>query len=247
MIEGTIIRSGLLGEIPSLVFGMSTRLGGVSEQPFGMNVSFRVGDAEGDVQKNRELFLDQLGIRQEDLAIPIQIHSNFVHVVSSAGTYPDCDGLVSTIPGLFVGVTVADCVPMILVDPVTKVVAAVHAGWRGADAGIAEVAIAIMMHEGGVKPGNIIAYLGPSAGVCCYEVGSEVASRFPGDTVANKNGQKFLDVRKANRLQLIASGVDPKRIEESELCTISERTLLHSFRRDGKNSGRMMAVVGFRG
>lgn len=242
-----LIRSELMDEIPGLVFGMSTRLGGVSAPPFGMNVSYRVCDNEDHVLQNRERFLGRLGIRAERVAVPVQIHSNSIRVVSSPGTYHDSDGLVSAWPDLYVGVTVADCVPVILVDPVNRVVAAVHAGWRGTAAQIVRVAVDVMSRECGTEPGDIVAYLGPAAGVCCYEVGEEVASRFPGETVVRRGAAIYLDVRKANRLQLLESGVLAARIEESTLCTISEETLLHSYRRDGSRSGRMMAVVGFRG
>ncbi len=245
--QETVIRSRIFGELPGVVFGMSTRLGGVSAPPLGMNISFRVGDNEEDVRQNRRIFLGQIGIRTESLATTAQVHSNSVHVVSSPGTYRDCDGLVSASPGLYVGVTVADCVPVILVDPVHKVAAAVHAGWRGTEAGITRVAVGVMTRECGTVPRDIVVYLGPAAGVCCYEVGEEVASRFPEGTVARRGVTTYLDVRKANRLQLLESGVDAERIEESDLCTICRTALLHSFRRDGKHSGRMMAVVGFQG
>jgi YfiH family protein len=135
---------------------------------------------------------------------------------------------------------------VILADPESRVAAAVHAGWRGTLARIAGKGVELMVQACGANAQEVRAYLGPAAGACCYVVGEEVASQFPGDVVSRRDGKIYLDVRKANRLQLIQAGVRPEFVEESTLCTISEKTLLHSFRRDGNQSGRMMAVVGFR-
>lgn len=242
----TVIGSELLGAFPDLVFGMSTRLGGVSARPFGMNISYRVGDREDDVRRNRGLFLGKLGVPTDSLATTKQIHSSAVKVVTTPGENEDCDGLVTDCAGLFLGVTVADCVPVILVDPVQRIVAAIHAGWRGTAAGIVAKGIEVMVRDRGAEVSAIRVFLGPSAGVCCYVVGEEVAEQFPGDVVTRREGLIYLDVCEANRLQLIEAGIRPFFIEESSLCTISGGELLHSFRRDGKQSGRMMAVVGFR-
>jgi len=242
----TVIGSELFGAFPDLVFGMSTRLGGVSAPPFGMNVSYRVGDNEHDVRRNRGLFLGKLGIPTDSLATTKQIHSNTVKVVTTPGENEDCDGLVTDRAGLFLGVTVADCVPVILVDPAQRIVAAVHAGWRGTAARIVTRGVEAMVRECGAEVSAVRVFLGPSAGACCYVIGEEVAEQFPAEVVTRREGLIYLDVREANRLQLIEVGIHPSFIEESSLCTISGGELLHSFRRDGNRSGRMMAVVGFR-
>ena len=243
--SGMVIGSELLGQIGDLAFGMSTRQGGVSAPPYGMNVSFRVGDREEDVRRNREKFFQSLGIAAETVATTKQVHSGTVLIVDSPGTYDDCDGLVTSRPGLFIGVTVADCVPVILVDPAERIVAALHAGWRGSVARIAEKGVETMVRCG-ARVERINAFLGPAAGACCYEVGEDVAAQFPAGVTDRRDGRIFLDVRKANRLQLTGAGIRPHLIDESPLCTISEKELLHSFRRDGDRSGRMMALVGFR-
>jgi YfiH family protein len=211
-----------------------------------MNVSYRVGDKDDDVRRNRELFLGELAIPVDSLATTKQIHSNKVKIATDPGENEDCDGLVTDRPGLFLGVTVADCVPVILVDPVQRVAAAVHAGWRGTAARIAVNGIGEMVRDCGAELGAIRVFLGPSAAACCYEVGEEVAEQFPSEVVSKRDGMIYLDVRKANYLQLLEAGVQPELIEENTLCTISEADLLHSFRRDGSQSGRMLAVVGFR-
>jgi hypothetical protein len=209
-----------------------------------MNLSLNVGDDPRNVHSNRELFFGTLGIRAEELAIPGQVHSDTVRRVDVPGVYPETDALVTDVRRLFLCVTVADCVPILLFDPVRRVVAAIHAGWRGTAGTIAARAVRLMMDDFGVDPANLLGFIGPSADTCCYEVGPDVASRFPERFVSDREGSLRVDLKSANLSQLIDLGVPPENIETSSLCTISEETLLHSYRRDGVASGRMMAVIG---
>lgn len=158
------ITSGKLSGIAFVRFAMSTRLGGVSPEPYGMNLSFKVGDDAENVSSNRAKFFGSLGIRPERLALPQQCHSATVLKVETGGSYDSCDGLVTATPNLWLAVSIADCVPVMLVDPQKKVVAALHAGWRGASQHIAERGIQFMVREFGTRPSNVIAYIGPSAG-----------------------------------------------------------------------------------
>ncbi|HEV8537568.1 MAG TPA: polyphenol oxidase family protein, partial [Bacteroidota bacterium] len=173
-----IIRSKLLSRYPNVVFGMSTRLGGFSLEPLGMNLSYSVGDRREDVDKNRERFFGALNISGERVAFPRQIHSGTVNVASVPGDYENCDALISNLKDVYLSVSIADCVPIFLYDPVAGSVAAVHSGWRGCKSGIVGSAIRRLETEFGVLPSNLVAYIGSSAGVCCYEVGEEVASAF---------------------------------------------------------------------
>jgi hypothetical protein len=209
-----------------------------------MNLSFRVGDKEENVQKNRELFFGELGINLKSLAIPRQVHSDKVCRVDAPGEYESSDGLMTDVAGVFLCITVADCVPVILIDPVHRVVAAVHAGWRGTWMKIVKRAVEKMNELFGVTACDLMAYLGPAAGSCCYEVGEEIALKFTGPVLNRTEGRIYLDLKLANVFQLEEAGIMREQIEVSNDCTISDATRYHSFRRDGQRSGRMMAVVG---
>ncbi len=240
----SILRSEMLRECTNIIFGMSTRRGGVSPEPLGMNLSFNVGDDEANVLRNRELFFGQLGIKLDELAIPRQIHSATVHRVENAGMVNDCDALVTNVRRVFLCVSVADCVPVFLYDANANVVAGIHAGWRGTAARIVERAVAKMVDEFSAQPSDIKAFLGPSASSCCYSVGEDVASVFESQYTEQRDGKIFVDLKHSNFDQLVHCGVPRDQIEISPLCTISEQHLLHSYRRDKSASGRMMAVIG---
>jgi hypothetical protein len=138
---------------------------------------------------------------------------------------------------------VADCVPIIIFDPIEKAIGIVHAGWRGTANAIVQRTIEKMQKEFNTDTKNILASIGPSAGACCYEVGPEVAVMF-GNKIVHSNAQKiFVDLKKENAVQLEEKGVIPDHIEMSKHCTICEKELFHSFRRERKSAGRMMAVI----
>lgn len=238
------IRPSIFNAFPEIIAAVSTREGGVSPAPLGMNLSLFVGDDPENVRRNREIFFGSLGMQVSDLAFAGQVHSARVSRVNGSGTYKDCDALMTNVRGRFLCISVADCVPILLYDPMSHTAAAVHAGWRGTAAGIVGAAIRRMEAEYGASPGAMSAYIGPSAGVCCYEVGDDVASRFDKAFVTRVNGKAFLDLKSENRRQLTGSGINPDRIEVSPHCTISEGRLFHSYRREREKSGRMMAVIG---
>jgi YfiH family protein len=216
----------------------------VSPPPLGLNLSFRVGDDPANVVRNRGIFFGGLGIPLASLAIPGQVHGSTVLLVDRPGEYPETDALITSVEGLFLCVSVADCVPVLLFDPLRNAIAAVHAGWRGTAAGIAAAAVEAMGAEFGSLPSGLFASIGPSASNCCYSVGDEVASRFPAAFVRTDGAARFVDLKGANRKQLLDAGLRPENVELSPYCTISNPTLFHSFRRDGVKSGRMMAVIG---
>jgi YfiH family protein len=208
-----------------------------------MNLSFRVGDDLNHVEENRRRFFGALGLDPHRLAVPLQCHSDNVQIVVGPGEYESCDGLITDTDDLPLVVTVADCLPVVLFDPSKTVLAHVHAGWRGSALKIVEKTIAIMGSEFGTSPESMVAFLGPSAGVCCYEVGGEVAEVFPPDELERRNNKLFLNLKKANEDQLLACGLRRENIEVSNLCTICTPDLFHSYRRDSNKSGRMMSVA----
>ena len=175
------------------------------------------------------------------LATVKQIHSaDCVVAGGRIGVLGQADALVENTPGTAIAVKTADCIPILLVDPKLRVVAAVHAGWRGTAARIAENALATMRGRFGTDPAGVEAAIGPGIGECCYEVGPEVAEQF------GRTGRVRLDLASISRTQLEAAGLDPGRIYVSGLCTMCNADEFHSFRRDREEAGRMYSFIGLR-
>jgi YfiH family protein len=266
-----------LAKVPWLVHGFSTKLGGVSALEGGrvLNLGFTEWDTKENVLENRRRFQSALGSGDLKLISLKQIHSDVVHLFDSAPS-ETCQGdaLATNRPGLLLGVQTADCVPILLVDPKKRAVAAVHAGWRGTLARIVVKAIGKMQMQFKTSPADLLAAIGPSIGGCCYEVGTEVATQFlsqfaeapewfdefrtgdepnpiqwlnmmpPGHQPPPKN--VLLDLRKANRAQLLGAGLRASNIFVSDLCTACRRDLFFSYRKEGAQSGRLMSVIGIR-
>jgi YfiH family protein len=189
-----------LSEFPWLVHAFSTRKGGVSKPPCaGLNLGFTESDQRERVEQNRRRFFHHLAGKGFTPALVRQVHSSHSFAVArdSAGqlTYqlpaieasippsanpPAGDGLMTSEPGVLLTIRIADCLPVLLVDPQQRAVAAVHAGWRGALARVIEKAVGDMRRTFGSDPQNLIAALGPSIRACCYEVGEEVVESFYG-------------------------------------------------------------------
>jgi YfiH family protein len=233
----------------------------ISDQSDG-NLSLSVGDSSEIVLANRAALFGRLGVDLHNVAFSGQIHGDAVVHVSSGGRVASCDAMFTAVPDLALAVSIADCLAILMFDPVTKTIAGVHSGWRGSAARIVQKTIEGMNLEGGVEPKNLIAFISPGAGVCCYEVGEEVAAQFPAENVDRiSHAKPHLDLKSFNRTLLIESGLAPANIGVSPECTICARSsgLLgtqptfrlgnpefqyHSFRRDGARSGRMLAIIG---
>jgi len=176
-----------------------------------------------------------------------QVHGARVVEAPWKGT-PEADAGVADLAGWLLGIETADCLPLLLVDPARRAVAAAHAGWRGTAAGVAVRAVAALT-AGGSRPQDLLAALGPAIGPCCYEVGEELRAAFGEDAgqvfVAGRNGRPHLDLRAANVLQLRRAGVRDPAILHVDECTRCQAELYHSYRRDGKGAGRMISYVGF--
>jgi polyphenol oxidase len=162
------------------------------------------------------------------------------------------DAIVTNQPGVLVAVETADCVPILLLDPVRGVSAAVHAGWRGTLGGIVPKTVAVMQNRFGCSLRSIRAAIGPSIGVCCYEVNGAVLAPvkksvpYWAEVVEDVKGTKaHLDLRGLNRRQLEEVGIGPSRIESVNLCTACHPDLFYSYRREGAGTGRMISGIGF--
>ena len=183
------------------------------------------------------------GFGQRDSVYPAgiltlrQIHSD---IVVAAGS-PVCQGDALVSADATVGVRTADCVPVLLADPVTRSFAAVHAGWRGTAAHIVERGVTELFTRFGARPQDIIAAVGPSIGKCCYEVGPEVARRFTAAGVGVA-GHVHLDLPGINEGQLRSAGVE--NIWKAGACTFCEGKTYYSFRREKEQAGRMVSWIG---
>lgn len=183
-----------------------------------------------------------------------QTHSDHVAVVNSAmckNTIDDTDALITSEPGLFVCVQTADCVPVLLFDPVKKVVAAVHAGWKGTIAKIAGKTVAKMAETFGSNPADIVAGIGPSIHMHDYEVGPEVVaaveasfSNSPALLKPSMNkGHAYFDLWEANQTVLLESGIKEENIELMGLCSFEHADMFFSARREGSETGRMVSGI----
>jgi len=180
-----LLRSEKLVRLPWLVHAFSTRHGGVSRVYGGnaLNLGFTKHDSRAAVERNRDLFLKELGVANGRRSWPLvslrQIHSDLIHRVDRTPQQSlTGDGLVTDTPGLLVAVQTADCLPIILVDPKRPAVGVFHAGWRGTVKRIVEKGVGEMRKHFGSDPRNLVAAIGPGVQGCCYEVGEEVRNRF---------------------------------------------------------------------
>ncbi len=237
---------------------LSTRHGGVSGGEFlSLNLGFHVGDEPELVRENRMLWAHRVGF---DISQPVaakQIHGADVRVVSrgDAGrgaldfesALPDCDGLITRESKLPLLILVADCAPVLLVDPVQRVCAVVHAGWRGALAGVAGRALETMKREFGTEPNTVLAAIGPCLSLENLEVGEEVAVQveavFAGAVVRGEWAKPHLDLRALIQHDLANAGVKASRIEVSTLCPRERNDLLFSHRGQNGRAGRFGLVA----
>jgi len=177
-------------------------------------------------------------LSQEGMASLKQIHSAVALVANQPGCAGDGDALLTNSPGLRLSVRTADCYPILLADTKNRAVAAVHAGWRGAADEIVAKTIAKMRIQLGTSPADIVAAIGPGIGVCCYEVGAEVAQLF------GVEGAGRVDLAAANRCQLIDAGVEEQHIDVVGGCTSCDAARFYSFRREKEQAGRMISYIG---
>ncbi len=272
-----ILQAAALAKLPWLVHGFSTRPGGLSMlgDERVLNLGFTEWDTRENVLENRKRFQAALGAPEMKLATLRQIHSDVICRFDRAPK-DSCraDASATNRAGLLLAAQTADCVPILLVDPRQRAVAAVHAGWRGTLRRIAMKTIGRMRMEFGTRPEELVAAIGPAIGGCCYEVGTEVAQAFstqfanaanwfdelrtgdepnplqwlnmmpPGHQPPPKN--VLLDLRKANHAQLLDAGLRDANIFVSGLCTRCRTDLFFSYRKEGAQAGRMMSVIGIK-
>jgi YfiH family protein len=279
----------------------SARCGGVSGGPAaGLNLGFIRTDARANVEENRRRFFAALGAEDYSLAALRQRHSTHIYLVVRGPSgqleyrpagfpapppadhlLPVGDALLTNEPGILLSVRTADCLPVLVLDPRRRAVAAIHAGWRSALGRIIEKTVGVMRVVFGSDPQHLLAALGPSIRACCYEVGEEVVAAFcgrfaqgerffrhesrknPAAGLAARHAQLFLSAQPPGHLrrpapavhldlvavaqdQLRRAGLRPRQIQIARFCTACRTDLFYSHRKEGKNTGRTMAVIGIR-
>jgi len=235
----------------------TTRLGGVSAGYLSsLNLGIHRGDTPENVVENHRILGAAVGFAPEQTVFTRQTHTDIVRVVDerNAGeglfrqVEPECDALVTNTPGLALCAFTADCTPILLHDPVTGAVGAVHADWRGTVAGIAAKTVQAMCRNYGAKPENIRAAIGPNIGGCCFETGEDVPAALrqllgaDAEPFIRPKGEKYLvNLKGANRKILENAGVG--QVELSGSCTYCRPDRFWSHRRVGQDRGSLAAII----
>jgi len=244
--------------LPRLRHGFSTRQGGVSRLG-ASGPSLNLGDAPWDaperVHENRRRFLSAINMEEAQLTTLHQVHSDRVHIIediSGRWNQSEGDALCTRLDNVALGVQAADCVPVLIADPVHHAVAAVHSGWRGTLNRVLLKTIREMKRKFDSDPGSLLFALGPGIRACCFEVGPEVAGpfeeRYPGCSltkpVRGRSEKRSLNLFKALEVQMNLAGVRPENRYDLGVCTCCHTGEFFSHRAEGPAAGRMMAVIG---
>ena len=184
-------------------------------------------------------------VLQNEVASVKQVHESRVMSVEEAGLAGEADALITSRPGLSLGIKTADCLPVLMADLNQRVVSAVHAGWRGTAKNIVRETVLEMGRKYETKPKDLLVALGPAIGQCCFEVGAEVAQVFTdfNPDFAKVTGKCHLDLHAINEFQLVRAGIRPDNILRVYGCTMCDSERFWSFRREWEDAGRMWSVV----
>lgn len=234
----------------------TTRLGGVSAGTLSsLNMGMHRGDTEENVVENYRILSQAIGFDLKNLVLTHQVHSDVIRIVTRTDAqgldhhrYPECDALITRDPGTTLVIFTADCTPILLHDPVTGAIGAVHAGWRGTAAQIAGKTVSAMASAFGCRPGDIRAAIGPNIGVCCFETGKEVPEAMLAaygnqaePCIHPLGGKYYVNLKELNALSLKKAGVT--HIEISTECTACENHRFWSHRITRGDRGSQGAVI----
>jgi YfiH family protein len=240
----------LLSGVAGVRHGVSVR---DPSRPLDFSLALHTGQAAEAVLANRRELEERFGPGSLFVSV-LQVHGDGIHVVERGESYGwrepaegiRADALLTDLPGVVLTILTADCVPILLCDPVRKVVGAVHAGWKGSRLEILRKTVEEMERRFGSDPGEILAAIGPAIGRCCYEVGPEVAEHFTeveGAVVPGEGERFMLDLKAVNRSQLLEAGLKDAHIETSPGCTACESDRFFSYRKEGGCDGRFMSCI----
>mgnify|MGYP001255323555 FL=1 len=240
---------------PGLLHGFMGRRGGKSVGRYaGLNLSYRVGDDNKVVSQNVCDMKLAVGIHDGKVVTMQQVHGDHIIEITDkklkeAG---EADGMVTAESGVYLGVLTADCVPLLFIAPKQRLVAAVHAGWCGTLAGIAEKTVRLFQSQYDIAASELEVALGPSIGVCCYEVKDDVAvplmkkwGSLTTPSIAVRDGKSFINLSRLNRDILRDTGIPGKQLFQIGPCTRCAAEDFYSYRREGGETGRQISVIGW--
>ena len=251
----------LFQETGIVTSAFSTRLGGVSEGYYSsLNLSFDRGDDPARVLENFKRIGASMGVAVEDMVLSKQTHTTNVRVVTKEDkgkgvmrerNYTDVDGMITNVPGICLVTSYADCVPLYFVDPVKKAIGLSHSGWRGTVGKIGKNTVQLMQENFGSKPEDLLAAVGPSVCMDCYEVSEDVAEAFAKEFPDNEkeilkskgSGKYLLDLWRANEIVFMEAGVPKEQIVTTNLCTCCNPKLLFSHRASHGKRGNLGAFL----
>jgi YfiH family protein len=239
-----IIKSSLFSKYPELFFAFSTK----DWMDYGKDPV--INDDKSDLLKQKGIkkrfksFFEYINISTDNIITQTQIHSTNINYGEVSGHFDNSDGLHTDKKNIFLTIKAADCIPIFLYDPVKKVIAGVHSGWKGSRDKILSKMISILKENYGINSANIVAYIGPGISKEHYEVSKEIADFFSEESKELKNGKFYLDLKTDNLFQLLNCGVRRGNIEISPLCTYANSNILFSYRKEKENAGRLIGVIG---
>ncbi len=238
-----IIKPFIFKQFPEIVCGFSTRSGPNANPPYYFNLSYSVGDGKEVVNANRKLFFEKLGLNENTISYQKQVHADSIKKVNTFGNCGESDALITASQNLGLAISSADCPAIFIYDPVKKIIAAVHSGWRGTEKKILQKTIIKLKDELHSNPQDLICYIGPSISQKNYEVAEEVAHKFHNEFILKNMDKFYLDLAGANNKMMTDEGVKRVNIQVSGLCSFEYDNFLHSYRRDGQKSGRAIGVI----
>ena len=236
---------------------ISTRAGGVSGGCYSrLNLRYHCDDSGANVTENFSRIARAIGADPNDLVLSKQVHEDVIERINYKqrgngvfvpNEFDSADGLITDEPGIALVTLCADCVPLLFLDPIRRVIASVHSGWRGTVKRIGAKAVGMMEKEYGSDPRDILCAIGPSIRVDNFEVGDEVAAEFIkgfGDAAVKKYGARYhADMQKAIAMQLTDAGLRPENIHDSGICTYEMYETFFSHRRTNGKRGNFGAII----
>lgn len=240
----------------------STRHGGSSKGNYAeFNINRYCGDNGEDIRKNRQALCRILGITDDRLIMPHQVHQTKVakidetfltlSIAERQEALEGVDALMTNLKGVCIGVSTADCIPVLLYDRENRAVCAIHAGWRGTVRRVVVKGVEAMTAAYGTRPQQLIAQIGPGIHLDSFEVGNEVYDAFVQEgfdmpAISLRREKWHIDLPECNRLQLLASGLETQHIKVSSVCTFQQADDYFSARRLSINSGRIFTGILFK-
>lgn len=249
MTNHSFITFPIFKEHPEIFCVFTTRIGGFSQSKYStMNMGLTSGDNIDTVLKNRKQLFEMLNIDEKKLAIPKQIHSDFVTKAIKPGIYDDTDGLYTDNREIILTIQTADCLPVFMYEPNKSVISIVHVGWQGALKGIIIRTLDRLKKDYHIEISNLKIAIGPGIQPTCFEIREDVYSKFPSEFLKkheDKN-KKFLNLQGFVKHQLLDQSVKTNNIYIDSNCTHCDDLHYYSYRRDKNHSGRMMGFLSFR-